>query len=95
MVSGTRTDAGDGRLVFGGTLAGLRAAAGAAPGARAVAAAAAFVQRSGGARSPLSGTRWSSTRGRAGLGPSRPHTIAWLDKVHARPAYLAAGDVTG
>lgn len=35
-----------------------------------------------------------AARGRAGLGPSRPATIAWLDKVHGRPAYqhaLAAG----
>lgn len=31
-----------------------------------------------------------AARGRAGLGPSRPATIAWLDKVHARPAYQAA-----
>ena len=31
-----------------------------------------------------------SARARGGLGPSRPHTIAWLDKVHARPAYQAA-----
>lgn len=31
-----------------------------------------------------------AARGRAGLGPSRPATIAWLDKVHARPAYRAA-----
>lgn len=31
---------------------------------------------------------------RGGLGPSRPNTIAWLEKVHARPAFqraLAAG----
>ena len=31
-----------------------------------------------------------AARSRAGLGPSRPATIAWLDKVHARPAYQAA-----
>ncbi|GAA0315717.1 glutathione S-transferase [Sphingomonas oligophenolica] len=31
-----------------------------------------------------------AARGRAGLGASRPHTIAWLDKIHARPAYQAA-----
>ncbi len=31
-----------------------------------------------------------AARNRAGLGPSRPHTIAWLDKIHARPAYQAA-----
>ncbi len=31
---------------------------------------------------------------RGGLGPSRPNTMAWLDRIHARPAYqkaLAAG----
>jgi glutathione S-transferase len=31
-----------------------------------------------------------AARSRAGLGPSRPATIAWLDKVHARPAYQVA-----
>lgn len=31
-----------------------------------------------------------AARSRADLGPSRPATIAWLDKVHARPAYRAA-----
>lgn len=31
-----------------------------------------------------------AARSRAGLDASRPHTIAWLDKVHARPAYQAA-----
>ena len=31
-----------------------------------------------------------AARGRAGLGSSRPHTIAWLAKIHARPAYQAA-----
>jgi glutathione S-transferase len=31
-----------------------------------------------------------AARTRAGLGASRPHTIAWLDKIHARPAYKAA-----
>ena len=31
-----------------------------------------------------------AARARAGLGTSRPATIAWLDKVHARPAYQAA-----
>lgn len=31
-----------------------------------------------------------AARARGGLGPSRPHTIAWLEKVHARPAYQAA-----
>ena len=31
-----------------------------------------------------------AARSRAGLDASRPATIAWLDKVHARPAYRAA-----
>ncbi|MBB4154010.1 glutathione S-transferase [Sphingomonas jinjuensis] len=31
-----------------------------------------------------------AARSRAGLDTSRPATIAWLDKVHARPAYQAA-----
>jgi glutathione S-transferase len=31
-----------------------------------------------------------AARSRAGLGPSRPHTTAWLDTIHARPAYQAA-----
>ncbi|WP_375429194.1 glutathione S-transferase family protein [uncultured Sphingomonas sp.] len=31
-----------------------------------------------------------AARARGGLNASRPHTIAWLDKVHARPAYQAA-----
>lgn len=31
-----------------------------------------------------------AARSRAGLDDSRPATIAWLDKVHARPAYRAA-----
>lgn len=31
-----------------------------------------------------------AARGRAGLGASRPATIAWLGKIHARPAYQAA-----
>ena len=31
-----------------------------------------------------------AARSRAGLDASRPATIAWLDKVHARPAYQAA-----
>ncbi|WP_230630865.1 glutathione S-transferase family protein [Sphingomonas sp. Leaf37] len=31
-----------------------------------------------------------AARSRAGLDKSRPATIAWLDKVHARPAYQAA-----
>lgn len=31
-----------------------------------------------------------AARARGGLDGSRRHTIAWLDKVHARPAYQAA-----
>lgn len=31
-----------------------------------------------------------AARSRGGLDGSRPHTIAWLEKVHARPAYQAA-----
>ncbi|WP_242095712.1 glutathione S-transferase [Sphingomonas sp. CROZ-RG-20F-R02-07] len=31
-----------------------------------------------------------AARSRAGLDGSRPATIAWLDKVHARPAYRSA-----
>jgi glutathione S-transferase len=31
-----------------------------------------------------------AARARAGLGASRPATIAWLDKVHAREAYRTA-----
>lgn len=31
-----------------------------------------------------------AARRRAGLGASRPATIAWLEKVHARPAYRRA-----
>ena len=31
-----------------------------------------------------------AARARAGLGASRPATIAWLDKIHARPAYARA-----
>lgn len=31
-----------------------------------------------------------AARSRAGLDGSRPHTIAWLDRIHARPAYRAA-----
>ncbi|WP_174278733.1 glutathione S-transferase family protein [Sphingomonas bacterium] len=31
-----------------------------------------------------------AARSRGGLGASRPATIAWLDRVHARPAYQAA-----
>jgi glutathione S-transferase len=35
-----------------------------------------------------------AARSRAGLGDTRPHTIGWLERIHARPAYqraLAAG----
>jgi glutathione S-transferase len=31
-----------------------------------------------------------AARSRAGLGASRPATLAWLDKIHARPAYQTA-----
>ncbi|MGV3479612.1 MAG: glutathione S-transferase C-terminal domain-containing protein, partial [Sphingobium sp.] len=31
-----------------------------------------------------------AARQRAGLDASRPATIAWLDAIHARPAYAAA-----
>ena len=31
-----------------------------------------------------------AARARAGLDESRPATLAWLDKIHARPAYQAA-----
>jgi glutathione S-transferase len=31
-----------------------------------------------------------AARARAGLDASRPRTIAWLDKIHARPAYQTA-----
>lgn len=31
-----------------------------------------------------------AARDRAGLGASRPATVAWLDRIHARPAYQAA-----
>lgn len=31
-----------------------------------------------------------AARDRAGLDESRPHTLAWLDTIHARPAYQAA-----
>ncbi|KQM35805.1 glutathione S-transferase family protein [Sphingomonas sp. Leaf10] len=31
-----------------------------------------------------------AARSRAGLDATRPHTIAWLDRIHARPAYQAA-----
>jgi glutathione S-transferase len=31
-----------------------------------------------------------AARSRAGPGPERSATLAWLDKVHARPAYQTA-----
>ena len=31
-----------------------------------------------------------AARNRAGLDGSRPHIIAWIDRIHARPAYRAA-----
>jgi glutathione S-transferase len=31
-----------------------------------------------------------AARSRAGLDATRPHTIAWLDRIHARPAYQTA-----
>lgn len=31
-----------------------------------------------------------AARHRAGLGPSRPNLVAWLDRIHARPAYRRA-----
>jgi len=31
-----------------------------------------------------------AARSRGGLGASRPHTMAWLEKIHARPAYQSA-----
>lgn len=31
-----------------------------------------------------------AARSRAGLDDSRPHIIAWLDRIHARPAYATA-----
>jgi glutathione S-transferase len=36
-----------------------------------------------------------AARSRAGLDQSRPHTIAWLDKVQALPAYRRAIEVGG
>lgn len=36
-----------------------------------------------------------AARGRAGLDTSRPATIAWLKKIHARPAYQAALEAGG
>jgi glutathione S-transferase len=31
-----------------------------------------------------------TARDRAGLGPSRPNLLGWLERIHARPAYQAA-----
>jgi glutathione S-transferase len=31
-----------------------------------------------------------ASRHRAGLDGSRPNLIAWLERIHARPAYAAA-----
>lgn len=31
-----------------------------------------------------------ASRARGGLGPSRPHLMDWLERIHARPAYGAA-----
>jgi glutathione S-transferase len=31
-----------------------------------------------------------AARDRAGLDESRPHSLAWLEKIHARPAYQRA-----
>ncbi len=36
-----------------------------------------------------------AARSRAGLDASRPRTIAWLDRIHARPAYQAALNAGG
>ena len=36
-----------------------------------------------------------AARSRAGLGGSRPATIAWLDAIHARPAYRRALEAGG
>jgi len=36
-----------------------------------------------------------AARGRAGLDASRPATIAWLSKIHARPTYQAALEAGG
>jgi glutathione S-transferase len=36
-----------------------------------------------------------AARSRAGLDGSRPHTVAWLDKVHARAAYRRALEMGG
>lgn len=36
-----------------------------------------------------------AARNRAGLDERRPHTIAWLDRIHARPAYVRALAVGG
>ena len=31
-----------------------------------------------------------AARQRAGLGPSHPHILDWLERIHARPAYAEA-----
>jgi glutathione S-transferase len=36
-----------------------------------------------------------AARARAGLDARRPHSFAWLDKVHARPAYQTALNAGG
>jgi glutathione S-transferase len=36
-----------------------------------------------------------AARDRGGLGDSRPATLAWLDRIHARPAYQAALEAGG
>lgn len=36
-----------------------------------------------------------AARSRGGLDETRPHSIAWLDKIHARPAYRRALEVGG
>jgi glutathione S-transferase len=36
-----------------------------------------------------------AARARAGLDATRPHTLAWLDKVQALPAYRRAIEVGG
>lgn len=36
-----------------------------------------------------------AARSRAGLDASRPHTLAWLDRIHARPAYRRALEAGG
>jgi glutathione S-transferase len=36
-----------------------------------------------------------AARSRAGLGARYPHTIGWLERVHARPAYQRALEAGG